>query len=63
MSGAGETVRMGKPVACQIVAQRRQEVDAEYVLSDAHDVRFKVGPHDLDIALGGPSNEIQFTVG
>ena len=42
----GEEIRFRKPVVYQLVSGSRQEVAAEYMLSDAHEVSFKVGAYD-----------------
>lgn len=44
---AGEEIRLRKPVVYQVVRGSRQEVAAEYMLSDAHEVSFKVGRYDV----------------
>src|SRR5262249_30677259 len=43
----GEDIRFRKPVVYQLVKGSRQEVAAEYMLSDAREVSFKVGRYDV----------------
>src|SRR5262249_52753260 len=50
-SGEGQEVQLRKPVAYQLTNGRRKEVDAEYLLSDAREVRFKLGSYNADEPL------------
>src|SRR5207244_5482477 len=43
---SAENVRLRKPVVYQLVKGSRVEIAAEYVLSAAHEVSFKVGAYD-----------------
>jgi len=47
----GGQVRLRKPVAYQLVNGSRQKVGAEFTLSEAHEVSFKLGHYDVEQPL------------